>query len=169
MNGNPIINYPVAVTANASNGAVVLNGDATTATSSGNATDTVTTGIDGTVSFDISSTTPGTITVSATTAGVTLGSTTIAMTAAAPGVPTISKLKALVGGFSLTVAPPSSGSITSYQYSINGGTTWVSFTSKGTVSVSKLAKSKLYSVIVRAVGVGGTGKASAPKSVVTLK
>jgi len=45
----------------------------------------------------------------------------------------------------------------------------VSFTSKGTVSVSKLAKSKIYSVIVRAVGVGGTGKASAPKSVVTLK
>jgi len=169
VNGNPIINYPVAVTANASNGAVVLNGDATTATSSGNATDTVTTGIDGTVSFDVSSTTPGTITVSATTAGVTLGSTTIAMTAAAPGVPTISKLKALVGGFSLTVTPPSSGSITSYQYSINGGTTWVSFTSKGTVSVSKLAKSKLYKVIVRAVGVGGTGKASAPKSVVTLK
>lgn len=169
VNGNPVINYPVAVSAEASTGAVILNGDPTTATSSGNATDTVTTGIDGTVSFDISSTTPGTISVSATSAGVTLGSTTIAMTAAAPGVPTISKLKALSGGFSLTVSPPSSGSITSYQYSINGGTTWVSFTSKGTVSVSKLAKSKLYSVIVRAVGVGGTGKASAPKSVVTLK
>jgi len=169
VNGNPIVNYPVAVTAKASDGAVILNGDATTATSSGNATDTVTTGIDGTVSFDLSSTTPGTISVSATSAGVTLGSTTIAMTAAAPGMPTISKLKALVGGFSLTVTPPSSGSITSYQYSINGGTTWVSFTSKGTVSVSKLAKSKLYSVIVRAIGVGGTGKASAPKSVVTLK
>ena len=169
VNGNPIVNYPVAVTAKASDGAVILNGDATTATSSGNATDTVTTGIDGTVSFDVSSTTPGTISVSATSAGVTLGSTTIAMTAAAPGVPTINKLKALVGGFSLTVTSPSSGSITSYQYSLNGGTTWVSFTSKGTVSVSKLAKSKLYSVIVRAIGVGGTGKASAPKSVITLK
>jgi len=169
VNGNPVVNYPVAVTAKTSDGAVVLNGDATTATSSGNASDTVTTGIDGIVSFDVSSTTPGTITVSATTAGVALGSTTIAMTAAAPGVPTISKLKALVGGFSLTVTPPSSGTITSYQYSINGGTSWVSFSSKGTVTVSKLAKSKNYSVIVRAIGVGGTSRASAPKSVVTLK
>ena len=169
VNGNPIINYPVAVSAKASDGAVVLNGDPSTATSSGNATDTVTTGIDGTISFDVSSSAPGTIAVSATTAGVALGSTTIAMTAAAPGVPTISKLKALVGGFLLSVTPPSSGSITSYQYSINGGNTWVGFTSKGTVSVSKLAKSKLYSIIVRAIGAGGTSKASAPKSVVTLK
>ena len=169
VNGNPIINYPVAVSAKASDGAVVLNGDPSTATSSGNATDTVTTGIDGTISFDVSSSAPGTIAVSATTAGVALGSTTIAMTAAAPGVPTISKLKALVGGFLLSVTPPSSGSITSYQYSINGGNTWVGFTSKGTVSVSKLAKSRVYSIIVRAIGVGGTSKASAPKSVVTLK
>ena len=64
---------------------------------------------------------------------------------------------------------PASGTITSYQYSINGGTSWVSFSSKGTVTVSKLAKSKLYRVIVRAIGAGGTGKASAPKSVITLK
>ena len=169
VNGNPIVNYPVAVSAKASDGTLVINGDQATATSNGNALDTVTTGIDGTVSFDVTSTTPGTITVSATTAGVTLASATIAMSAAAPGAPTISKLKALVAGFSLTVTAPASGTITSYQYSINGGTSWVSFSSKGTVTVSKLAKSKLYSVIVRAIGAGGTGKASAPKSVITLK
>ena len=169
VNGNPIVNYPVAVSAKASDGTLVINGDQATATSNGNAVDTVTTGTDGTVSFDVTSTTPGTITVSATTAGVTLASATIAMSAAAPGAPTISKLKALVAGFSLTVTAPASGTITSYQYSINGGTSWVSFSSKGTVTVSKLAKSKRYSVIVRAIGAGGTGKASAPKSVITLK
>jgi len=169
VNGNPIVNYPVAVSAKASDGTLVINGDQATATSNGNAVDTVTTGTDGIVSFDVTSTAPGTITVSATTAGVALGTTTIAMSAAAPGAPTISKLKALVAGFSLTVTAPASGTITSYQYSINGGTSWVGFSSRGTVTVSKLAKSKLYSVIVRAIGVGGTGKASAPKSVITLK
>ncbi len=169
VNGDPIVNTPVAVSAKETSGTVVINDDPATATSSGTAGDTVTTGIDGTVSFEVKSSIPGTITVSATTAGVSLTSATIAMNAAPPDAPKISKLKALVGGFTLSVSPPASGAVTSYQYSLNAGTSWVSFSSKGTVTVSKLAKAKLYSVLVRAVGSGGASKSSAPKSVITLK
>jgi len=83
--------------------------------------------------------------------------------------PTIKKLTALLGGFSLLVTPPATGTVTAYQYSINGGATWVNFSSKGSVTVSKLLKSKLYSVIVRALGSGGTSKVSVARSVITLK
>ena len=169
VNGNPIVNSPVAVSAKETSGVVLINRNSATATTSGNASDTVTTSVNGTITFEISSDTPGTVIVSATSGGVSVGTTTVSIRQNASPAPTIKKLTALLGGFSLLVTPPATGTVTAYQYSINGGATWVNFSSKGSVTVSKLLKSKLYSVIVRALGSGGTSKVSVARSVITLK
>jgi len=67
-------------------------------------------------------------------------------------------------------APSSNGgsAITSYEYSISGGSRWTAL-SRGSTSiiVKALAKGKSYRVIVRALNAHGAGAASAAKSIVT--
>lgn len=64
------------------------------------------------------------------------------------------------------VAPVTGGrSITSYQYSLNNGTTWVTRSSGTTASplvISGLTSKRFYSVQVRAVSSAGSGLPSAP-------
>ena len=64
------------------------------------------------------------------------------------------------------VAPITGGrSITSYQYSLNNGTTWVTRSSGTTASpllISGLTTKRFYSVQVRAVSAAGSGLPSAP-------
>jgi hypothetical protein len=109
----------------------------------------------------------------------TIYATTLQFTAAskalptAPGRATISVLTPLVGGFQLNVrAPTSNGgsAITSYQYSVSGGSKWLGLARRATsIKVSNLAKGKSYKVIVRALNAYGPGAASPAKSVVTRK
>jgi hypothetical protein len=88
-----------------------------------------------------------------------------------PGAPTIARLTALVGGFTLIVHAPSSnggGAITAYEYSINNGATWASFSRiTKAFTTTKLAKGRRYSVTVRALNGHGAGAKSPPTSVVT--
>ena len=70
-------------------------------------------------------------------------------------VPGIAKLRAIVAGFILHVKRPSSNggsAITSYQYSLNGGSRWYPLAGGSTVlRVTNLVRGHGYRVIVRAV------------------
>jgi hypothetical protein len=155
---NPVANVALGITASAASGTVLLNGAASSSTGAGTASATVTSSSTGAANFTVTSNTAGPVTVTISYEGTTLHTTTITFaaahsTATAPGRPSITSLTALVGGFKLVVAPGSSGSspITAYQYSVNGGVTWVSFSATTrSVSVSTLAKDRTYAVIARA-------------------
>src|ERR1017187_1379802 len=179
-NGNPLANTLVTVNASAASGTLVIDGDPPSTTGNGSATYNVTTSATGTASITVSSTDAGLVTVKASYQSQTLYSTVLnflkgtSQTAAVtPGPPSIARLTALVGGFTLIVRAPSNNggsAITGYQYSINGGATWTSF-SRITKSFSptKLVKHRRYPVTVRARNVHGEGSKSPPSSVVTLK
>ena len=101
--------------------------------------------------------------------GVSLPSAAVSATpVTVPGVPKITKITAASGGFALMItAPISTGGsvITKYQYSLNGGLTWVSLPL--TNAVTGLKHRLTYTVNVRAVNAIGLGAKSAPARVVT--
>ena len=164
------------MTATAPSGLVIINNDHTSALSSGNATYLVTSDANGAVTFDVSSSIAQNVAVSVTYQGQSIYKTTLTFKAtifpsSRPAPPTITKLTSLVAGFALKLSAPgdTGGSpITSYQYSINGGATWISL-AKGarSVNVTRLIKGHSYRVIVRALNAIGASAASAAKKVVT--
>ena len=177
-NGNPLADTLVGVTATAANGNLVIDGDPTSSVANGSATYNVTTSATGTASITVSTTVPGSVTVKVSYQAQTLYSTILnfakgaSKTAAlTPGAPTIARLTALVGGFTLIVHAPSSrgaSAITTYEYSINDGATWTSFSRiTKAITTTKLAKGRRYNVTVRALNVHGAGAKSPPTSVVT--
>jgi hypothetical protein len=177
-NGNPLANTLVGVTATATSGTLVIDGDPTSSIANGSATDNVTTSATGTASITVSTTVPGAVTVKVNYQAQTLYSTILNFTKGAsktaaltPGAPTIARLTALVGGFTLIVHAPSSNggsAITTYEYSINNGATWASFSRiTKSLTTTKLAKGRRYNVTVRALNVHGAGAKSPPTSVVT--
>ena len=101
--------------------------------------------------------------------GVSLPSAAVSATpVTVPGVPKITKITAASGGFALMItAPISTGGsvITKYQYSLNGGLTWVNLPL--TNAVTGLKHRLTYTVNVRAVNAIGLGAKSAPARVVT--
>ncbi|MGB8195516.1 MAG: protease pro-enzyme activation domain-containing protein [Acidimicrobiales bacterium] len=178
-NDNPLPNALIDVTATNVNGdgQVLIDGERTSETTGGSAALTVATDANGIAQFSVSGSEPGSIDVAVSYEAQQVDKATIQVTAAAktaskvPGRATIARLTALVGGFDLVVrAPTSNGGsvITSYQYSISGGTKWISFPHGATsVAVGALAKHKSYRVVVRALNAHGAGAASAAKSIVT--
>jgi subtilase family serine protease len=178
-NGTALANALVSVTATAAAGTIVIDGDNTSTVSSGDATYGVTTNSAGTAAITIGTTVAGPVTVKVSYQIQALYSTTLNFTQGAktavttPGAPTIARLTALVGGFTLLVrAPSNSGgsAVTGYQYSINGGASWTTFSRvTRAVTTTKLAKGHHYAVSVRARNVHGPGSKSAPTSVTTLK
>jgi subtilase family serine protease len=179
-NGTPLANTLVSVNATAASGTIEIDGDPTSSVSSGDATYGVTTNASGTATISISTTVVGPVSVKVISQGQAIYTATLNFVSGnaksiqtAPGAPTISKLTALIGGFTLIVrAPTDTGdsAIIAYQYSINNGSTWsaVSRTSK-TVRTTKLVKGRRYAVTVRARNANGFGAKSAPTLVTTLK
>jgi hypothetical protein len=180
-NNDAIANALVNVTAasTGSVGTVTIDNDSSSQTTSGHAAYVVTSDSNGTATFSVSTTAPGPVVVTVSFESQTIYATTLQFTAAskalptAPGRATISVLTPLVGGFQLNVrAPTSNGgsAITSYQYSVSGGSKWLGLARRATsIKVSNLAKGKSYKVIVRALNAYGPGAASPAKSVVTRK
>lgn len=176
-NSNPITNTAVSVTAGSTAGTIVLDGSTSSTTGTGAASYEISTDSTGTASFTVSSDAVGPVTLTISYAGQTLNTTTLDFaalksTAKVPGKTTIKSLKALPHGFRLTVTAPSSNGaspITSYQYSINSGASWITFSAlTRSVSVMNLAKSRTYVVRVRALNAKGPGVTSAPARVTTL-
>jgi len=178
-NNNALTNALVDVTATDvdGDGQVLIDGDRSSESVDGSASYIVTSDANGVAQFSVSGSEPGPIDVAVTYESQTIDSTTIQVTASAkvaskvPGRPTIQKLSALVGGFDLIVHAPSSNggsAITSYQYSLTGGSKWISLARGATsVKVTTLARGKSYHVNVRALNANGAGAASAAKSIVT--
>jgi len=178
-NNLALANVPVSVGASASggaaNGQVLIDADPSSATTGGRAAYLVTTDATGTASFSVSSDTTGPVAVTVSYGAQLIYSTTIIFASAAtptrPGRPSVAKLTAIVAGFVLHVKrPPSDGgsAITSYQYSLNGGSRWTSLARDTTeVRVATLVKGRRYRVIVRALNAVGAGDWSTPQSIVT--
>jgi subtilase family serine protease len=180
-NNSPLPNASVNVTATTASatpsGRIVIDGDVTSATAIGQASYATTTDANGVVAFDVTTTAPGPVALTLTHGTALIYSSTVTFSsphvvATVPGAPTIAKVTANVGGFSLSVrAPVNNGgsAITSYQYSINGGSKWTSPGNSTLIKVGNLTKGKTYKVIVRALNVNGASIASAAKSIVTRK
>jgi subtilase family serine protease len=178
-NDDPLTNALISVTATNENGdgQVLIDGDRSSETTNGSASYTVATDANGIAQFSVSGSEPGSIDVAVSYESQQIDTTTLQITQSAktpskvPGRASIEKLSALVGGFDLVVRAPSSNggsAITSYQYSINGGSKWITLSRGSTsIAVSALAKGKTYRVIVRARNAIGAGAASASKSIVT--
>ena len=180
-NNDPLANALVSVTATNvnGNGQVLIDGDRSSESTNGSASYTVTTDANGAAQFSVSGSELGPIDVAVTYESQLIAETTIQVTAHAqttprtPGRATIATLSALVGGFELVVRAPSSNGgsvITSYQYSLSGGSRWIPLARGATsIRVSNLAKGRVYRVSVRALNVHGAGAASSEKSVITRK
>ncbi len=128
--------------------------------------------------FSVSGSEPGAIDVVVSYESQQIDKTTVQVTSGAktvkvPGRATIAKLSPLVGGFELVVgAPASSGAspITSFQYSVTGGSRWISLVHGVTlIKVMHLTKGKTYHVIVRALNSFGAGASSTAKTIVTRR
>lgn len=176
--GSPIVNAALDVTATAPAGLLNIDNDHFSAKGLGNATYSLTSDANGTVSFSVSSTVAQTVTVTLSYLNKPIYTSTVVFKNAAstngpnkPGAPSIRALAPLIGGFALRLGAPSSNGgspITSYQYSITNGATWraVSRTTLS-VNVKNLKKGAAYNVIVRAINVIGASHPSAKKKVVT--
>jgi len=99
--------------------------------------------------------------------GGTASAATSAVPFTTPGKTVIQSIVTTSTTATVTFAAPATGgrSITSYQYSLNNGTTWVTRSSGTTASplvITGLVTKHFYSVQVRAVSSAGSGLASAP-------
>jgi titin len=102
------------------------------------------------------------------------GASSVAVAATPRTIPSAPIIRSVVGvahGFTVTFTTPSSSGgspITTYQYSINNGTTWTtrpSGTTSTSFTVTGLVTGRYYQVQVRAVNAAGNSPASAPSRV----
>jgi subtilase family serine protease len=178
-NGDPLVNTLVDVVASAAGGTIVIDGDNSSTSGAGAASSDVTTNDEGVATITVSTTVVGPVQVKVTYENQTLYTSTLNFansgpksTLKTPGAPTIARLSAIVGGFTLVVRPPANdggSAITAYQYSLNDGASWITFSRVSrTVSTTRLAKGRRYAVSVRARNANGAGSRSASTSVTTL-
>jgi subtilase family serine protease len=178
-NGSPLVNTLVDVVASAASGTIVIDADNSSSTGSGAATYDITTNAQGVATITVSTTVPGPVVVKVEYETQTLYSSTLTFSnanskssATTPSAPSIARLRAVVGGFNLVVRPPatSGGSaVTAYQYSLNGGATWITFSrATRSVTITTLARGRRYSVSVRARNANGPGARSPSTFVTTL-
>jgi subtilase family serine protease len=176
VNGHPVVNAVVDVTVTAPKGLLSIDSDQLSTQGLGKATYQVTSDATGAIAFNVSSSIAQDVAVNVTYLGQSIYTATVTFKAATiatskPGSPTITRLTSLVAGFSLSLRAPSNtggGPIKSYQYSLNGGATWISL-AKGakSINVTGLVKGHSYRVIARAINTVGPSSASAAKKVVT--
>lgn len=176
---NALINVTATSTGSGSVGRVTIDNDRSSETTSGDAAYVVTSDSNGSATFSVSTTEPGPVNITVSYESQTIYTKTLQFTAASKAIPTapgraaIAALTPLVGGFQLSVLAPSSNggsAITSYQYSVSGGSKWLSLAKRATtIKVSNLVKGKTYKVTVRALNAYGAGAASPAKAVVTRK
>jgi outer membrane protein OmpA-like peptidoglycan-associated protein/predicted RNA-binding protein with TRAM domain len=81
-----------------------------------------------------------------------------------PSAPSITTITPSDGSLSVAFTPPSSTlAITDYQYSVDGGTTWISGgVTTSPLLISGLTNGTTYPVEIRAISSAGNGNASAP-------
>lgn len=103
---------------------------------------------------------------STTTTVVSTTTTSVPSAPVAPSAPTLTKVVSLHSGFILFFTTPKhrgSSAITTYQYSLNAGTTWVhrpSGTTGTSLSMMGLPQHTPYAICVRAISAAGPSPAS---------
>ncbi len=171
--GLPLANATLAISATVTGGIALIDNDQSSKGVNGNAHYNLSTDANGNVSLSVFASGSGPVVLDVTYQGTSVYKTTLhfvdRVVAARPGAPTITAIKPLAGGFQLSVkAPATSAHIIRFQYSLNGGATWINFASTArTLNVTHLARGRRYAVIVRAVGSAGAGQASRASLVTT--
>jgi kumamolisin len=169
--GLPLANATLAISASVTGGIALIDNDQSSKGVGGNAHYSLSTDANGNVSFSVFASGSGPVNVNVTYQGTSVYQTTLHFVdhAPRPAPPTITALRALPGGFQMSLrAPTTTVRVTKFQYSITGGATWVSVASTSrTITVTHLARAKRYSVIVRSVGAAGAGASSRASSVTT--
>ncbi len=173
VDGNPIANATVKVSAIAASGTLAIDGVASASTP-GSASSALTSDTNGVVSFTLGSSIAQVVNVTVSYQGQSIYTTSVTFLATSttrPAPPSIVDLSPLVGGFTLRLrAPPNTGgsAITSYEYSISGGQSWITIANgAASINVTSLARGHAYRVIARALNAVGPSKPTAPKEVVT--
>ena len=175
---NAALNVTATTIGTSTPGLVEINNVRKSVTSNGDAAYSVTTDATGTSIFNVSTTAPSRVVIEVSYQSQTIYKNTVtfsapAVTTRVPGAPSIARLTPLIGGFLLGVKAPSSNGgsvITSYQYSVNGGATWIALAMRSRLfRISNLAKGRAYHVRVRALNAIGAGATSPVKSVITKK
>ena len=134
QSGQPLPNVLVAVDATASAGRVLIDADHSSIAGNGRAHYSVTTDATGSGSVSVLNSVPGPVSVTVSYQGQALYSTVITVLATGPTTtplprPVIARVSGLARALrvSVRVAPlPTGQTITRYQYSLNGGRTWLS-------------------------------------------
>jgi subtilase family serine protease len=174
-NGAPIPNSQLNVTAAAQSGVVIIDGDRSSEAGGSKAAYIVSTDQNGSATISVYASGPGPVALKVSFQSQTVYSATLHFVSAqaAParraGSPTIVRLTPLVAGLELAVRPPSvtgGHPVTGYQYSLNGGATWIRFSaSTRRVTIGHLARGRTYQVLVRALTASGPGAPSRPSRV----
>ncbi len=166
QSAQPMTNLLVSVDATAASGRVILNGDPSSITGSGQAHYSVTTNAAGTGSVTVANSVPGPVTVNVSYQSQPLYSTVITVLASgATPLPraAVSRVAGLTRAARVSVRPPqlpAGQSVTRYQYSLNGGANWVSVTT-ATFTIPRLAPG-VHRVIVRYLVGSRASAVSAP-------
>ncbi|HZV27676.1 MAG TPA: fibronectin type III domain-containing protein, partial [Acidothermaceae bacterium] len=88
---------------------------------------------------------------------------------ATPGAPTVSSIDTGVGSATVnfTAGYFGGGTVTDYEYQLNGGTWATARTTTSPLTITGLTNGTPYAVAIRAVTSGGVGAASAPATILT--
>ncbi len=155
LNGGPVANASVNVSASASGGNVWFNADPSSSTGSGTAAYAVTSDANGAGTVTVSNSQPGPLTLTVTYQSTVLLTTVITVAAATTtplARPTITHSKPLVAGAQLFVTVSGAPAVRAYQYSLNAGRSWARATVRGdSIVITRLTKGATYHVIVRYV------------------
>ena len=169
-NGNRVINAPVVVSAQSSNGPIIIDADRTSVRNQGKSLYTIASDQQGDASFTLESSSPGPITVTVTYNGATLFNKTVVvhplpLSRQKPLTPHITAVAARSKQIILSVAPPAANSpfVQALQVSIDGGATWHSYPAHSTrIVVANLTGGTAYVLYVRAANANGYSPVSAP-------
>ena len=169
-NGNRVINAPVVVSAQGSNGRIIIDADRTSVRNQSKALYTIASDQQGDASFTLESSVPGPITVTVTYNGATLFNKTVVvhplpLSQQKPLTPHITAVAARSKQIILSVAPRAANSpfVQALQVSVDGGATWHSYPAHSTrIVVANLTGGTAYVLYVRATNANGYSPVSAP-------
>ena len=167
--GGPLANALVAVTASASAGRVLFDGDHSSIVGSGRAAYSVTSDANGQGSVTVSNTQPGPLTLTVSYQSTTLLNTVVSVTGAAvtPALtqPTIVRVLTFAGAARVIVRAPTLAPglrVRLYEYSVNGGRTWhAAGRNANSIVIGGLTPGATYAVVVRYLVAGRASPTSA--------
>ncbi len=167
--GNRVVNALVVVSAQGSNGSIVIDSDRSSI-HNGGALYTVASDQSGNASFTLQSSLPGPVTLTVKYNGATLFTKTVVvhpmpLSQQKPLTPRVTAVAARSKAIILTIAPRGANTpfVQALQVSVDGGATWHSYPAHSTtITVANLKGATKYVLYVRAVNSNGYSPSSPP-------